>query len=85
METRRATDEFATRLTVNDYSKNGNFAQKVEVSLETADEKIARMSYLSQIAELIGWTPSKSKLSAEPHEAEAPTAFTYSLFYVYYD
>jgi hypothetical protein len=85
LETRRATDEFATRLTVNNYNQNGNFAQNVEVSLETSEETLARRSYLSQIAELIGWTPSKSKLSAEAHEDEAPIAFTYSLFYVYYD
>lgn len=37
------------------------------------------------MAEIVGWTPSKSKFSAETRESEAPIAFTYSLFYVYYD
>ena len=35
LETRRATDEFGTRLTPNNYAANGNFQRGVEVTLET--------------------------------------------------
>lgn len=55
LETRRATDEFATRLTANDYSTNGNFAQ-VELSL--SDESyVNKQGYLHQLGKLIGYYP----------------------------
>lgn len=52
LETRRATDEFGTRLTPNDYAANGNF--QVEVSLETEKKQSAQKSYLQQLGELVG-------------------------------
>jgi len=49
------------------------------------ESHLKKRSYLQSLAKLVGWTPKPQKLSAEPHEDEAPIAFTYSLFFVYYD
>ena len=41
-------------------------------------------SYIQKVTDYIGLTEPQM-LKAEVHEDEAPTVFSYSLYYVYYD
>lgn len=75
LETRRATDIFMQNLVPNT-------DQVVTVNLAVPKKKETEpQSFYQQLMSFV----SPIQLEAEVHETEAPIAFTYSLYYVYYD
>lgn len=70
METRRAVDSFVDKLIPNHYAET-------RTDIEFDQEK----GILSNLLSKIGINPNALYESEET----APSAFTYSLFYVYYD
>ena len=81
VETRKACDQYSANLTT--YSGNGNLDDS---SLKTfvQFEHMKPENYLEQLTNYVGIT-EPIVLTAEVHEDEAPTVFSYSLYYVYYD
>lgn len=55
----------------------------IEVDEKGKSYKEKTDSLMDKAAQYMGMQPRK--LSVEEHETDAPIAFTYSLYYVYYD
>ena len=87
LETRRACDEYSDLLTT--YSQDGDNMKGrkpiIDIEWEGQESYKAPRTYLQQATDYLGISAAPSVLAAEVHEEEAPTAFTYSLYYVYYD
>lgn len=81
LETRRACDEFGKNLTQYDTPEEIVVAQS---SYRFPDEPTPQKTYLDQAFEYMG-LPSPQVLIGTEVETEAPVAYTYSLYYVYYD
>jgi Niemann-Pick C1 protein len=81
LETRRACDEFGKDLTQYDTDETIVVAQG---SWSFPDEPKPQKTQLDELFEYVG-LPSPNVLIGVEVETEAPVAYTYSLYYVYYD
>ena len=77
--TRQACDKYAANLTT--YSGTTLETERLAVEMDAPEPTT---SYLRQLTNYMGITEPQV-LKAEAHETEAPTVFSYSLYYVYYD
>jgi len=81
VETRRACDDFAQNLTTYPVTDEENLAnERLAVQMDAPQPQ----SYLRRLTNYMGVTEPQM-LKAQVKEDEAPTAFSYSLYYVYYD
>jgi hypothetical protein len=83
VETRRACDQYASSLTTypeKDDDDDDSTRRLMSVQMDAP----APRSYMRQATDYIGIT-EPTLLKAEVHEDTAPTTFSYSLYYVYYD